>query len=227
MYHNPRHSLLNRSISGLMSTRVGPRDGDISWDFLKNPLRQEEATAGPVTLQIPRYPNTSAEGSSPDSDLEFVASTKVRVRELEQEAECLEKAFQNYHQRVSQCPAKSRLAARSPPSLCLPGTLKNITAAVPERCVFMDARVTSQQPPVSTRGGDESEVSEVPSSMASGSHKSTASRRLSSTPLPKARSLDSETYLEGELWTRACGSSGWGSVAPHPPSPLGNSAAGG
>ncbi|XP_055421702.1 centriole and centriolar satellite protein OFD1 isoform X4 [Bubalus kerabau] len=197
VYHNPRHSLLNRSISGLMSTRVGPRDGDISGDFLKNPLRQEEATAGPVTLQIPRYPNTSAEGSSPDSDLEFVASTKVRVRELEQEAECLEKAFQNYHQRVSQCPAKSRLAARSPPSLCLPGTLKNITAAVPERCVFMDARVTSQQPPVSTRGGDESEVSEVPSSMASGSHKSTASRRLSSTPLPKARSLDSETYLEG------------------------------
>uniref|UniRef100_A0A8B9X124 Oral-facial-digital syndrome 1 protein n=1 Tax=Bos mutus grunniens TaxID=30521 RepID=A0A8B9X124_BOSMU len=197
VYHNPSHSLLNRSISGLMSTRVGPRDGDISGDFLKNPLRQEEATAGPVTPRIPRYPNASAEGSSPDSDLEFVASTKVRVRELEQEAECLEKAFQNYHQRVSQCPTKSHLAARSPPLLCLPGTLKNITAAVPERCVFMDARVTSQQPPVSTRGGDDSEVSEVPSSMASRSHKSTASRRLSSTPLPKPRSLDSETYLEG------------------------------
>ena len=197
MYPNPSHSLLNRSISGLMSTRVEPRDGDISGDFLKNPLRQEEVTAGPVTPRIPRYPNASAEGSSPDSDLEFVASTKVRVRELEQEAECLEKAFQNYHQRVSQCPTKSRLAARSPPLLCLPGTLKNITAAVPERCVFMDARVTSQQPPVSTRGGDDSEVSEVPSSMASRSHKSTASRRLSSTPLPKPRSLDSETYLEG------------------------------
>ncbi|XP_055284548.1 centriole and centriolar satellite protein OFD1-like [Moschus berezovskii] len=197
VYHNQRQSLLNCSISGLMSTSVGPRDGDISGDFLKNPLRQEEATAGPVKPQIPRYPNASAEGSSPDSDLEFVASTKVRVRELEQEAERLEKAFQNYHQRVSRCPAKSRLAARSPPSLHLLGTLKNIPAAAPERCVFVDARVTSQQPPVSTRGADESEVSEVPSSMASRSHKSTASRRLSYMPLPKARSLNSEMYLEG------------------------------
>ncbi|XP_055294705.1 centriole and centriolar satellite protein OFD1 isoform X2 [Moschus berezovskii] len=197
VYHNPRQSLLNRFISGLMSTRVGPRDGDISGNFLKNPLRQEEATTGPVTPQIPKYPNASAEGSSPDSDLEFVASTKVRVRELEQEAERLEKAFQNYHQRASRYPAKSRLAARSPPSLRLLGTLKNIPAAAPERCVFVDARVTSQQPPVSTRGADESEVSEVPSSMSSRSHNSAASRRLSSTPLSKARSLNSETYLEG------------------------------
>ena len=149
------------------------------------------------------------------------------MRELEQEAEHLEKAFQNYQQRVSRCPAKSRLAARSPPLLCLPGTLKNMTAAAPERCVFVDARVTSQQPLVSTLGGDESEVSEMPSSMASRSHKSTASGRLSSTPLPKARSLNSETYLEGELWTQAYGCSGWGSVAPHPPSSLDNSAAGG
>ncbi|XP_065772289.1 centriole and centriolar satellite protein OFD1 isoform X3 [Muntiacus reevesi] len=196
VYRNPKHCLLNRSISGL-STRVVPRDGNISGDFLKNSLRQEEVTAGPVVPRIPKYPNASAEGSSPDSELEFVASTKVRVRELEEEAERLEKAFQSYHQRVSQCPAKSRLAARSPPLLRLPGTLKNITAAVPERCVFVDAKVTSQQPPVSTRGGDESEVSEVPSSMASRSHKSVASRRLSSTPLPKSRSLDSEMYLEG------------------------------
>ena len=197
VYRNPKHYLLNHSISGLVSTRAVSRDGDISGDFLKNPLRQEEATAGPVTLQILKYPNASTEGSSPDPDLEFVASTKVRVRELEQEAERLEKAFQSYHQRVGQCPAKSHLAARSPPPLHLPGTFKNITAAVPERCVFVDARVTSQQPPVSTRGGDESEVSEVPSSMASRSHKSVTSRQLSSTPLPKARSLDSEMCLEG------------------------------
>nr|XP_020750589.1 oral-facial-digital syndrome 1 protein isoform X3 [Odocoileus virginianus texanus] len=197
VYRNPKHCLLNRSISGLMSTRVVPRDGDISGDSLKNPLRQEEVTAGPVAPRIPKYPNASAEGSSPDSDLEFVARTKVRVRELEQEAERLEKAFQSYHQRVRQYPAKSCLAARSPPPLHLLGTLKNITAAVPERCVFVDARVTSQQPPVSTRGGDESQVSEVPSSMASRSHESIASRRLSSTPLPKSRSRDSEMYLEG------------------------------
>lgn len=212
MYRNPGHSLLNRSISGLMSTRVRPRDGDISGDFLKNPLRQEEATAGPVTPRIPKYPNASIEGSSLDSDLEFVASTKVRVRELEQEAEHLEKAFQNYQQRVSRCPAKSRLAARSPPLLCLPGTLKNMTAAAPERCVFVDNRVTSQQPLVSTCEGDKSVVSKVPSSIASRSCKSVVSRWLSSKPLPSARSHDSEMYLEGEQWTQACGYSGQGSL---------------
>ena len=179
---------------------------------MRNPLKKEEATAGPVTSQIPAYPNASREVSSPDSDLEFVASAKDRVRKLEQEAENLEKTFQNYHQRVRRCPAKSRLAARSPPLLCLPGTLKNMTAAAPERCVFVDARVTSQQPLVSTCEGDKSVVSEVPSSIASRSCKSVVSRWLSSTPLPSARSHDSEMYLEGEQWTQACGYSGQGSL---------------
>ncbi|XP_070145653.1 centriole and centriolar satellite protein OFD1 isoform X5 [Ovis canadensis] len=195
VYYNPKHSLQNCSISTLLSTRAP--ESNINGDFLKHPLKKEEATAGPVTSQIPSYPNASREVSSPDSDLEFVASAKDRVRKLEQEAENLEKAFQNYHQRVHWCPAKSLLAVRSPPTLYLPGTLKNITAAAPERCVFVDNRVTSQQPPVSTCEGDKSVVSEVPSSIASRSCKSAVSRWLSSTPLPSARSHDSEMYLEG------------------------------
>lgn len=184
---------------------------------MKNLLRKEEATAGLVTSQISGYPNTSTEVSSPDSDLEFVASAKDRVRKLEQEAENLEKAFQNYHPRVRLCPAKSLVAVRSSPTLYLPGTLKNITAAAPERCVFVDNRVTSQQPPVNTCGGDKSVVSEVPSSMASTSRKSAVSRWLSSTLLPNARSHDSEMYLEGELWTQACGYSGQGSLCSSSP----------
>ncbi|XP_060264656.1 centriole and centriolar satellite protein OFD1-like isoform X3 [Ovis aries] len=195
VYYNPKHSLQNCSISTLLSTRAP--ESNINGDFLKHPLKKEEATASPVTSQIPSYPNASREVSSPDSDLEFVASAKDRVRKLEQEAENLEKAFQNYHQRVRWCPAKSLLAVRSPPTLYLPGTLKNITAAAPERCVFVDNRVTSQQPPVSTCEGDKSVVSEVPSSIASRSCKSAVSRWLSSTPLPSARSHDSEMYLEG------------------------------
>ncbi|XP_040091901.1 oral-facial-digital syndrome 1 protein-like, partial [Oryx dammah] len=195
VYYNPKHSLQNCSISTLLSTRA--HESNISGDFLKNPLKKEEATAGPVTSQIPSYPNASREVSSPDSDLEFVASAKDRVRKLEQEAENLEKAFQNYHQRVRWYPAKSLLAGRSPPTPYLPGTLKNITAAAPERCVFVDNRVTAQQPPNSTCEGDRSVVSKVPSSMASRSCNSAVSRWLSSTPLPSATSHDSEMYLEG------------------------------
>ncbi|XP_059944252.1 centriole and centriolar satellite protein OFD1-like isoform X2 [Mesoplodon densirostris] len=198
VYRNTKHSLLNHSISGLMSGKEGPRDDDISGDFLKNPLRQEELMARPVIPQIPSYPNASAESSSPDSDLEFVANTMARVRELEQEAEHLEKAFQNYHRRVSRCPAKSPSATRSLPALNLLRALKNMPAGAPERCVFAEDRVASQQPLLNAHRGDESEVSEVPGSTASRSHKDMASRRLSSTSLPKARrSLDSEMYLEG------------------------------
>ncbi|XP_024611011.1 oral-facial-digital syndrome 1 protein isoform X3 [Neophocaena asiaeorientalis asiaeorientalis] len=198
VYRNTKQSLLHHSISGLMSGKEGPRDDDISGDFLKNPLRQDELMAGPVIPQIPSYPNASTESSSPDSDLEFVANTTARVRELEQEAERLEKAFQNYHRRVSRCPAESPSANRSLPTLHLLRALKNAPAGAPERCVFAEDRVASQQPLLNAHRGDESEAPDVPGSTASRSHKDTASRRLSSTPLPKARrSLDSEIYLEG------------------------------
>ncbi|XP_022421691.1 oral-facial-digital syndrome 1 protein isoform X2 [Delphinapterus leucas] len=198
VYRNTKQSLLHHSISGLMSGKEGPRDDDISGDFLKNPLRQDELMAGPVIPQIPSYPNASTESSSPDSDLEFVANTTARVRELEQEAERLEKAFQNYHRRVSRCPAESPSANRSLPTLHLLRALKNAPAGAPERCVFAEDRVASQQPLLNAHRGDESEAPDVPGSTASRSHKDTASRRLSSTPLPKARrSLDSEMYLEG------------------------------
>ncbi|XP_032476637.1 oral-facial-digital syndrome 1 protein isoform X4 [Phocoena sinus] len=198
VYRNTKQSLLHHSISGLMSGKEGPRDDDISGDFLKNPLRQEELMAGPVIPQIPSYPNASTESSSPDSDLEFVANTTARVRELEQEAERLEKAFQNYHRRVIRCPAESPSANRSLPTLHLLRALKNAPAGAPERCVFAEDRVASQQPLLNVHRGDESEAPDVPGSTASRSHKDTASRRLSSTPLPKARrSLDSEMYLEG------------------------------
>uniref|UniRef100_A0A8C3XC30 OFD1 centriole and centriolar satellite protein n=1 Tax=Catagonus wagneri TaxID=51154 RepID=A0A8C3XC30_9CETA len=196
VFRNPKPSLLSQSVSRLLGGKVGPLDGDRSRDFLKNPLGQEELMAGTVTPRIPSYPCASTEGSSPDSDLEFVASTKARVRELEQEAKRLEKAFQDYG-RVGQRPARSPLAARSPPPPHLLGTLKNILPRAPERGVFPEDQVASQQPGVSTQREDKSEVSEVTNSTASRSRKGEASRRLSSTPVSKARSLDGEMYLEG------------------------------
>ncbi|XP_066879604.1 centriole and centriolar satellite protein OFD1 isoform X3 [Kogia breviceps] len=198
VYRNAKQSLLNHSISGLMSGKEGPRVDDISGYFLKNPLRREELMAGPVISQIPSYPDASTESSPPDSDLEFVAKTTARVRELEQEAERWEKAFQNYERRGSRCAAKSPSATGSLPALHLPRALENVPAGTPERCVFAEDRVASQQPLLNVHRGNESEVSEVPGSTASRSRKDTASRRLSSTPVPKARrSLDSEMYLEG------------------------------
>ncbi|XP_030874620.1 oral-facial-digital syndrome 1 protein isoform X4 [Leptonychotes weddellii] len=208
VHRNVKQSLIDRSISGLLSGKmVVPRNGDISGDFLKNPLDQERLMA--VIPRIINYPNASTESSSPDSDLEFVANTKARVKELEQEAERLEKAFRNYHRRLSQLPAKSPLAANSPPPLHLLGTLKSITSSSPQRRTCAKDRVVSEQPLVGTPEEDKSSASQP--------RRSTTSRRLSSTPVPKAkRSLDGEMYLEGLDQSHAAGPSPCPDRTPRP-----------
>ncbi|XP_047572930.1 oral-facial-digital syndrome 1 protein-like isoform X5 [Lutra lutra] len=198
VYRRPKQSLIEQSVSRLLSGKTAvPCDADVGGDFLKNTLDQERPMVG-----IPRiisYPNASTESGSRDSDLEFVANTKARMKELEQETERLEKAFRNYHRRVSQLPAKSPLAAKSPPPLHLLGTLQSINSNSSQRRTCAEDRVISEQPPVGTPKEDKSSTSEAwAGSMASRPHRHTASRRLSSTPIPKAkRSLDGEMYLEG------------------------------
>ncbi|XP_004410483.1 PREDICTED: oral-facial-digital syndrome 1 protein [Odobenus rosmarus divergens] len=207
VYRNLKQSLINRSIDGLLNGKmVVPHNRDISGDFLKNPLDQERLMA--VTPRIINYPNASTESSSPDSDLEFVANTKARVKELEQEAERLEKAFRNYHRRVSQLPAKRPFAANSQPPLHLLGTLNSITSSSPQRRTCAEDRVVSE-PPVGTPEEDKSSASRP--------RRNTPSRRLSSTPVPKAkRSLDSEMYLEGLDRSHAAGPSPCPDRTPRP-----------
>ncbi|XP_072600140.1 centriole and centriolar satellite protein OFD1 isoform X8 [Vulpes vulpes] len=217
VYRNPKQSLIDRSVSRLLSGKtVVPWNGDLNGDFLKNPLNQERLMA--IIPKITSLPNASTESSSPDSDLEFVVNTKMRVKELEQEAERLEKAFQNYHRRVSQYPAKSPLTSKSPPSLHLVGTLKNITSGAPQRPPSAEDKVISEQCAVGTPDEDKSSASEAQTgNMASRPRRSISSRRLSSTPLPKAkRSLDDEMYLEGLAQSHAAGPSPGPDGTPRP-----------
>lgn len=217
VYRNPKQSLIDRSVSRLLSGKtVVPWNGDLNGDFLKNPLKQERLMA--IIPRITSLPNASTESSSPDSDLEFVVNTKMRVKELEQEAERLEKAFQNYHRRVSQHPAKSPLTSKSPPSLHLVGTLKNITSGAPQRPPSAEDKVVSEQCAVGTPDEDKSSASEAQTgNMASRPRRSISSRRLSSTPLPKAkRSLDDEMYLEGLAQSHAAGPSPGPDGTPRP-----------
>ncbi|XP_032185498.1 oral-facial-digital syndrome 1 protein isoform X5 [Mustela erminea] len=198
VYRRPTQSLIEQSVSRLLSGKMAvPCDADVDGDFLKNPLHQERPVV--VIPRIISYPNGSAESSSCDSDLEFVANTKARMKELEQETERLEKAFQNYHRRVSQLPAKSPLAAKSPAPLHLLGTLQSIDSSSSQRRTCAEDRVVSEQPLVGIPKEDKSSTSEAwAGSKASRPRRGTTSRRLSSTPVPKAkRSLDGEMYLEG------------------------------
>ncbi|XP_062939613.1 centriole and centriolar satellite protein OFD1 isoform X3 [Cynocephalus volans] len=190
VYRNPKQSPISRFVGGC---KLAPHDIDISGDFLNNPLEQKKVMAGAMTPRVRHYPNARMEGSSLDSDFEFVANAKARVKELEQEAECLEKAFRDYYRRVIENPAKSPLPAESPPSLHLRGAPINITSSALERGVSAEDRVVPGQPPVGTLK-EKSEASEVLTDSA----RSQPHRRLSSTPLPKAkRSWENEMCLEG------------------------------
>ncbi|KAM6143731.1 centriole and centriolar satellite protein OFD1 [Erethizon dorsatum] len=194
VYRNPKQSLSRRCVNSLLSGPVVPHNGDGHRGVLNSRPGQE------AVPKIPGYPNAGREGSSPDLDLEFVASTKVKVRELEQEAECLEKAFRSYHQRVTKNAAKSPPPAKNLPSLHLIGAFKNSSSTSPGRHVFTEDGIVSEQPQVCTLTKEKSDaaVEATSGSLTSRPRRGISSRRLSSTPLPKARrSLDSELYLEG------------------------------
>ncbi|XP_071069777.1 centriole and centriolar satellite protein OFD1-like isoform X1 [Dasypus novemcinctus] len=199
VYRQPKQSLLDRSITGLIGGQMVPHDDDISGDFLKNPFEWDKVMVGPVIPRSRNCPHPETEGSSPDSDLEFVASTKARVKQLEQEAERLENAFRNYHRRVIQNTAGSPPPAHSPPPMYLLGALKTITSSSPERGISAEDRMVPEQPRLSILKEERSDAPEaLTGSEASWPRRSSSPRRLSSTPLPKANgSIDSEMHLEG------------------------------
>ena len=183
VYRNVKLFLVN-------GTTVSP-NGGTSGDFLKNPLKQDQLTTGTVTPRIINYPSASTDGSSPESDLEFVANTKARMKGLEHEAECLEKAFRDYCQRVHHWPhSGSPLASRSPPALHVRGTLKSVMLRPSEGRIFTEEGAVPRQP-----AAGETEVQR--GTTASRLHRG-AGRCLSTTPRERAeRSSDAEMCVEG------------------------------
>ncbi|CAH7478414.1 Ofd1 [Phodopus roborovskii] len=200
VFRNPKQSLTLHSLSGLVSGKMAPHNGDTSGDFLNVPLEQNKVMAGAVMSRVLPYANAVTEASSPDSDLEFVASsTKAKVRELEQEAERLEKAFRNYHRRVTRNPAMSPQTAKSPSSVYSVGVYRSIASSSMDRHISAEDRVVSEQPLVDMLKEEKNDVSKAfMGSVASRPRRTSSSTCLSSTPHPKSRrSLDKEMYLEG------------------------------
>ncbi|XP_055477089.1 centriole and centriolar satellite protein OFD1-like [Psammomys obesus] len=198
VFRNPKQSLTLDSLSGLVSGKMGPYTGDPSGDFLNVPLEQDKVIGDAVMSRVPPYANAATEASSPDSDLEFIASsTKAKVRELEQEAECLEKAFRNYHQRVTQNPSMSPQPAKSPSSVYSLGVPRSIAST--SLCTHAPAedRAVSEQPLVDMVKEEKTDVSKaILGSVVSWPCRTSSSTHLSSIPHPKLRSLDNEMHLE-------------------------------
>ncbi|XP_034612669.1 oral-facial-digital syndrome 1 protein isoform X4 [Trachemys scripta elegans] len=138
--------------------------------------------------------------SSPDSDLEFVAKTKARIKELEKEAEYLEEAYRNYQHRVIQ----GAVASRTPTKTKSPLHLRNAVTfplASQHRVMFVEDNLGSQHfslssprgPRYVTPGHDDV----LKNHLTTPRRRVSSSRRLSSTPLSKVeRNINSHILPE-------------------------------
>ncbi|XP_053863462.1 centriole and centriolar satellite protein OFD1 isoform X3 [Malaclemys terrapin pileata] len=138
--------------------------------------------------------------SSPDSDLEFVAKTKARIKELEKEAEYLEEAYRNYQHRVIQ----GAVASRTPTKTKSPLYLRNAVTfplASQHRVMFVEDNLGSQHfslssprgPRYVTPGHDDV----LKNHLTTPRRRVSSSRRLSSTPLSKVeRNINSHILPE-------------------------------
>ncbi|KAM3934552.1 centriole and centriolar satellite protein OFD1 isoform 2-T2 [Leptodactylus fuscus] len=193
VYRHPKTSLLSHLTLGM------PTNKNVNSDhYDETPLfkSQRLLEAGGISIRGHRN-NDGTRSSSPDSDLEFVASTKARIKELEKEAEYLEEAYRNYQHRVIHAatienyPQAAGVAGR--------GFLNSASALPHHRVTFLEDNLTPQQHVLLNRLKTEkfeslrsSEISTTPPRT-----KKSSARRLSSTPVSKTeKNQDQSMSLE-------------------------------
>ncbi|XP_057275600.1 centriole and centriolar satellite protein OFD1 isoform X2 [Pezoporus wallicus] len=107
VYRNPKPSLVDRSVLDFTGDRAVPHDIYVDSAFLKNQVMTDAMKVNAV----PRsgyWQQLQPHSASTDSDLECMAHTWARIKELEEEAEYLEEAYRNYRRSVMQDAAASR-----------------------------------------------------------------------------------------------------------------------
>lgn len=173
-----------------------------------NPPEESGSTGELASTTLPLHPDTSGHPqdqnnlggattstekgvkshNSPVADLEFMTSTKSRMKTLEEEAEKLEVAFQNYNVRTSQQMANSIVHENDPDLLLL---MQNMPGAH-RRHALAGSRLWSESFPGN-------ELSELPAMTVAPRRRSIASRHLSSLPvLEITKSLEESLYQEGK-----------------------------
>ncbi|XP_030057441.1 centriole and centriolar satellite protein OFD1 isoform X3 [Microcaecilia unicolor] len=149
---------------------------------LKLQLQQTQLAGGGSSTRY-RQP-VGKVSSSPDSDIEFVAMTKMRIKELEKEAAYLEEAYRNYQKRLTHSAVRSspQVRTRSPPSLST--ALSRIPCTSHQKVTFRE-HIIPQQPKMMGRAFSEINIHGtdlIADSIPVQSYVSSP-RRLSSTPL--------------------------------------------
>ncbi|NXL34365.1 OFD1 protein, partial [Glaucidium brasilianum] len=107
VYRNPKPSLVDRSVLDFTGDKIVPHDIYVDSTFLKNQIMTDAMKVNAVP-RVGYHQPLQPRSASPDSDLECIAQTRARIKELEKEAEYLEEAYRNYQHRVMQDAAASR-----------------------------------------------------------------------------------------------------------------------
>lgn len=188
MYRNPKPSLVDRSVLNFTSDGIVPHDIYVDSVFLKNQVMTDVMKVNAVP-RVGYYQQVQPRSASPDSDLEFMAQTRARIRELEKEAEYLEEAYRNYQHRVIQDVAASKMPARTIQS---PLLLQHDISRPPltTQHGVLDDSPSSQHFPLSSPRGEKhikraGQVDVFKNPLTPPHKEGSSSRRLSSTPISK------------------------------------------
>lgn len=203
MYRNPKPSLVDRSVIDLIDDRIVPHDIYTESIFLKNPI-VSDVVKGSAVPRAGCHQQLQTRSASPDSDLECMAQTWARIKELEKEAEYLEEAYRNYQHRIMQ----DTTASRTPRKMQSPLPLQCAVSRVPltMQCELLEDNPSSQHSLSSPRGEKYVGRHEQPDAFKNPStppHKGVPPPKCrSSTPVYKLeRVLNNKNLSDGKLQT--------------------------
>ncbi|KAM6420861.1 centriole and centriolar satellite protein OFD1 isoform 1-T1 [Pluvialis apricaria] len=187
VYRNPKPSLVDRSVLDFTGDRFVPHDIYVDSAFLKNQVMTDVMKVNAVP-RVGYHQQLQPRSASPDSDLEYMAQTWARIKELEKEAEYLEEAYRSYQHRVMQNVAASRAPRKMQSPL-----LQQCDVSKPPLTTqheLQEDNPSSQHSPLSSPRGAKhikttGQVDVFKNPLTPPHRGAPSSRRLSSTPVSK------------------------------------------
>lgn len=201
VYRNPKPSLVDRSVLDFTGDRIVPHDIYVDSAFLKNQVMADMMKVNAVP-GVGYRQQLQPRNASPDSDLECVALTRARIKELEKEAEYLEEAYRNYQHRVMREAAASRTPRKTQSPLLVQSAVGRPPLTTQHE--LLKDNPSSQHSPLSSPRGEKyiknTGQVDVFKNPLTPPHKAvSSSRRLSSTPVSKLeRDLSSKKISDGK-----------------------------
>ncbi|NWR64908.1 OFD1 protein, partial [Bucorvus abyssinicus] len=187
VYRNPKPSLVDRSVLDFTGDRIVPHDVYVDSSFLKKQVMADAVKVNAVP-RVGYQQQLQPRSASPDSDLECVAQTWARIKELEKEAEYLEEAYRNYQHRIMQGATASKTPRKIQSPLLLPCAISRPPLTTEHE--LLEDNSSSQHSPLSSPRGEKytkrtGQVDVFKNPLTPPHRGVSTSRRLSSTPVSK------------------------------------------